>query len=151
MSTPDGLCENCPPVGYPTDATRCLPCPRRQAVDYATAEEIDAARTPAGGWSATVLAGWGIPWPPPRGWRQRLIANHAAHQRAGTEPQPAAADIESVAWRWIDETYPEASPGDRTFDADDMVDAYLAGAGLAIPARAPDDQRTHDSMSAVDD
>jgi len=23
------LCEDCPPVGYPTDATRCLPCPRR--------------------------------------------------------------------------------------------------------------------------
>lgn len=25
------LCEGCPPVGYPTDATRCLPCPRRAA------------------------------------------------------------------------------------------------------------------------
>ncbi len=23
------LCEDCPPVGYPTDETRCLPCPRR--------------------------------------------------------------------------------------------------------------------------
>lgn len=23
------LCEDCPPVGYPTDKTRCLPCPRR--------------------------------------------------------------------------------------------------------------------------
>lgn len=22
-------CEDCPPVGYPTDDTRCLPCPRR--------------------------------------------------------------------------------------------------------------------------
>lgn len=25
------LCENCPPVGYPTDKTRCTPCPRRAA------------------------------------------------------------------------------------------------------------------------
>lgn len=25
------LCEDCPPVGYPTDKTRCLPCPRRVA------------------------------------------------------------------------------------------------------------------------
>lgn len=25
------LCEDCPPVGYPTDKTRCLPCPRRSA------------------------------------------------------------------------------------------------------------------------
>lgn len=23
------LCSDCPPVGYPTDKTRCLPCPRR--------------------------------------------------------------------------------------------------------------------------
>lgn len=25
----DGLCSDCPPDGYPTDKTRCLPCPRR--------------------------------------------------------------------------------------------------------------------------
>jgi len=23
------LCADCPPVGYPTDKTRCRPCPRR--------------------------------------------------------------------------------------------------------------------------
>lgn len=23
------LCDDCPPVGYPTDKTRCIPCPRR--------------------------------------------------------------------------------------------------------------------------
>jgi hypothetical protein len=22
------LCEDCPPAGYPTDSTRCAPCPR---------------------------------------------------------------------------------------------------------------------------
>ena len=25
------LCEGCPPVGYPTDKTRCTPCPRGPA------------------------------------------------------------------------------------------------------------------------
>lgn len=25
-----GLCSDCPPVGYPTDETRCGPCPRRR-------------------------------------------------------------------------------------------------------------------------
>jgi hypothetical protein len=25
----EALCEDCPPVGYPTDETRCAPCPRR--------------------------------------------------------------------------------------------------------------------------
>ena len=23
------LCDDCPPLGYPTDKTRCLECPRR--------------------------------------------------------------------------------------------------------------------------
>ena len=27
------LCEDCPPVGYPTDETRCNPCPRRTSDD----------------------------------------------------------------------------------------------------------------------
>ncbi len=25
----DTLCSDCPPKGYPTDETRCIPCPRR--------------------------------------------------------------------------------------------------------------------------
>lgn len=29
MPEPSELCEDCPPVNYPTDATRCGPCPRR--------------------------------------------------------------------------------------------------------------------------
>lgn len=24
----DGICSDCPPVGYPTDKTRCADCPR---------------------------------------------------------------------------------------------------------------------------
>ena|ERR1700679_3066532 len=27
------LCEGCPPIGYPTDETRCTPCPRRSQSD----------------------------------------------------------------------------------------------------------------------
>ena len=30
------LCDDCPPLGYPTDKTRCLECPRR------TPPELDA-------------------------------------------------------------------------------------------------------------
>lgn len=25
-----GLCDDCPPAGYPTHGTRCVPCPRRE-------------------------------------------------------------------------------------------------------------------------
>lgn len=38
-----------------------------------TEEEIEAARTPAGGWTRETLAGWGVPWPPPKGWKQDLL------------------------------------------------------------------------------
>jgi hypothetical protein len=37
-----------------------------------TQAEIEAARTPAGGWTREQLAAWGVPWPPPKGWRRRL-------------------------------------------------------------------------------
>ena len=38
-------------------------------------EEIEACRTPAGGYSFTRerLAAWGVPWPPPPGWRRTLL------------------------------------------------------------------------------
>lgn len=35
-------------------------------------EEIDACKTPAGAWSRATLAEWGVPWPPPKGWRKEL-------------------------------------------------------------------------------
>lgn len=37
-------------------------------------EEIEAARTPRGGFTRAQLAEWGVPWPPPRAWRDRLAA-----------------------------------------------------------------------------
>jgi hypothetical protein len=35
-------------------------------------KEIAEAMTPNGGWTRKTLAGWGIDWPPPRGWRKKL-------------------------------------------------------------------------------
>lgn len=37
-------------------------------------EEIEAAKTENGGWNKEQLAAWGVSWPPPKGWRQVLIA-----------------------------------------------------------------------------
>lgn len=39
-----------------------------------TREQIDAAMTPGGGWTRAQLAEWGVPWPPPKGWRKELEA-----------------------------------------------------------------------------
>ena len=40
-------------------------------------DELDAARTAGGGWDRDRLASWGVPWPPPRRWRQDLLQRRA--------------------------------------------------------------------------
>jgi hypothetical protein len=37
-----------------------------------TPAEIELAKTPAGGWTKKQLAQWGVPWPPPKGWKKKL-------------------------------------------------------------------------------
>lgn len=32
-------------------------------------EEIEAAKTPKGGWTKATLQNWGVSWPPRPGWR----------------------------------------------------------------------------------
>lgn len=49
-----------------------------------TREEIEAARTPTGGWTREQLREWGVAWPPPKGWKNALAAEPsdiAGHQR----------------------------------------------------------------------
>lgn len=38
-----------------------------------TEEEIESQKTLNGGWTRTTLAQWGVPWPPPKGWKAALI------------------------------------------------------------------------------
>lgn len=57
----------------------CLDCaPKAPKPKLAPVVEIEAARTPAGGWTKATLASWGIAWPPPKGWRKRLISKKVA-------------------------------------------------------------------------
>lgn len=37
-----------------------------------TIHDIEAAKTERGGWTREQLAEWGVPWPPPSGWRKHL-------------------------------------------------------------------------------
>lgn len=51
--------------------------------DHATrAVEIAAARTEKGGWTRETLERWGVPWPPPKGWKRDLL---------NREPKPKGA------------------------------------------------------------
>lgn len=38
-----------------------------------TEEEIEAQKTENGGWTRDVLKQWGVPWPPPKGWKGALM------------------------------------------------------------------------------
>jgi hypothetical protein len=35
--------------------------------------EIMGSRTRRGGWTRKQLAKWGVPWPPPKGWKKALL------------------------------------------------------------------------------
>jgi hypothetical protein len=39
-------------------------------------EEIEQSMTPNGGYTRETLAGWGVPWPPPKGWKRAIVAGH---------------------------------------------------------------------------
>ncbi len=38
-----------------------------------TEADIENARSPRGGWTRETLRQWGVPWPPPKGWKRALL------------------------------------------------------------------------------
>jgi len=61
-----------------------------------TEEEIEAARTPAGGFTKDQLAQWGVPWPPPKGWRDALMSGELiAPKEPPLTPSPIRPDVDA--------------------------------------------------------
>lgn len=60
-------------------------------------EEVEAARSPKGGYSKTQLAAWGVQWPPPKGWKDELTERWKAARQDGAPPpalpNPAPVDL----------------------------------------------------------
>ena len=50
-----------------------------------TEDEIMARRTTNGGWTRETLAEWGVPWPPPKGWKRALIGSDATETDGNRE------------------------------------------------------------------
>ena len=60
-------------------------------------DEIEAARTPAGGWKRDQLAAWGVAWPPPKGWKDELAKRWRAAQHGGApSPGPATLPVQDT-------------------------------------------------------
>lgn len=47
-----------------------------------TEAQIIAAQTPKGGWKRSPFESWGVPWPPPKGWRKQIVT-HGIPWKAG--------------------------------------------------------------------
>lgn len=62
-----------------------------------TKEEIDAAKTKNGGWSRETLNGWGIPWPPPNGWKAHLVEHGCGCSNCATNYTAALSAVSLVA------------------------------------------------------
>jgi hypothetical protein len=56
--------------------------------------EINAAKSPRGGFSKLQLACWGISWPPPQGWRDAVLAQAGAADNDGDELDPTPDENE---------------------------------------------------------
>jgi len=57
----------------------CCPACRQECINSVIEEDaIETERTDLGGWTAESLAQWGIPWPPPKGWKKELEKKIAA-------------------------------------------------------------------------
>lgn len=50
-----------------------------------TEGEIKASMTPNGGWTKDVLAQWGVPWPPPKGWKEILLSTGVPYRHWSKE------------------------------------------------------------------
>jgi hypothetical protein len=41
-----------------------------------TSDELEQAKTAAGGYTREQLATWGVSWPPPKGWKKKLLTSN---------------------------------------------------------------------------
>ncbi|MFK4087179.1 hypothetical protein ACI2LF_23940 [Kribbella sp. NPDC020789] len=57
----------------PSTPESLLSAPERERLpDLPSPDDIEAARTAAGGFTRAQLAAWGVTWPPPKGWKKDL-------------------------------------------------------------------------------
>lgn len=102
---------------------------------------------PEGGWKENPVPGakvdydtpWGggvngladkLRWPGIKRFRLSLPTD----RRAEADTPPSAgpdAGLETVAWAYLDRLYPNDAPSDLAYDANEMVGAFLEGAGHA--------------------
>ena len=60
------------------------------------AEEIEKAKSEKGGWTKKTLSQWGVPWPPPKGWKESLITGSPLAEQKFSTPALKARYSDSL-------------------------------------------------------
>ena len=76
-----------------------------------TAQQIEAGKSPRGGFTRKQLAAWGVGWPPPRGWRKALVQGRPIplHRKKRARPEPSEAFVFQVASFLVERGFHDAA------------------------------------------
>lgn len=55
-----------------------------------TRDELEQAKTAAGGYTREQLAAWGVSWPPPKGWKKKILTSNESPHLELTQPPPGS-------------------------------------------------------------
>lgn len=94
--------------------------------------DIEAAKTERGGWTKSTLAAWGIAWPPPRGWKDALLAGEKIGIAPQIEPESSPDSIEAKLLHGVMMAVINAGQGDILNE----VDGLAAFSGGELPTVA---------------
>jgi hypothetical protein len=64
-------------------------------------EEVESKKSARGGFTRKQLAAWGVPWPPPKGWRRQLEGARAPHDMKSKR-------LDMPAWNYSNPEFFEA-------------------------------------------
>jgi ribonuclease HI len=59
-------------------------------------DEIIAGGSGRGGWTREQLAKWGVPWPPPSGWRKELERRYREEQERARPKEPSGPPVTMI-------------------------------------------------------
>jgi hypothetical protein len=89
-----------------------------------TFEEIEAGKTERGGWAKSTIEGWGIAWPPPKGWKEALMTGEKIGFAPQTEPESAPDSIEASVLHDVMMAVISADQGDILKEVDSLNAMY---------------------------
>lgn len=78
-----------------------------------TREDIEHHRTPNGGWTKAQLAKWGVSWPPPKGWKERLLRVSDENRNGENAERSRGEALPARCHEMVDALTPSPSPKEQ--------------------------------------